>query len=295
MFRVLMATGSTIAAAAALRLSQSAVSRQLTQLEAELGFVLFDRSKGRLIARPEAHAFLGEVEPLSELVGRVSRFAADVRAGAAGHRLLRVGMPHSLATTLLPGIVRRFLADRSAVSVEILPGSYGELERIVASGAADLAFVRFPPDEPGFVQRPLLRSGSVCVMPLGHPLAALDMVHAADLVPHALVLLGRERPVRQAMDALFRRQGAAVTGRVEVHSVASACALVAEGLGVTVATRFMALLFGGPAVEMRPFKPEMHSDYGVISTAGAPLTNIAEHFVSELAATLNRQMGSADR
>ena len=34
----------------------------------------------------------------------------------------------------------------------------------------------------------------------------------------------------------------------------------------------------------------MHSTYGIISTAGAPLSIIAEHFVSELASTLNRQM-----
>jgi len=117
-FWALMATGSTIAAAAELRLSQPAVSRQLARLDSELGFTLFDSSKWRLVDGSEAHAFLGEVEPLSE------------------------------------------------------------------------------------------------------------------------------RPSRQAMDAVFSRQGAPVAGRVQVHSVASACALVAEGLGVTVATRFMALLFG---------------------------------------------------
>lgn len=289
-FRAVMATGATTSAAAVLRLSQSAVSRQLAQLEAELGFDLFARSKGRLIARPEAHALLREVDPLSELVGRIGRFAAEVRAGSVGHALLRVAVPHSLSTTLLPGIIRRFLADRSGVSVEVLPGPYGEVERLVATHAADLGFVRFPPEEPGFAQRPLLVSGSVCVMPRAHPLAALPTVTPPDLAPHDLVLLGRDSSVRQQIDLVLRRRRAAPPGRVEAHSVASACAMVAEGLGVTVVTRFMALLFGSAAVEIRPFAPSLSSTYGIISDARMPLSIVAEHFVQQMSATLARHM-----
>lgn len=290
MFRTLMASGSTVAAAEALRLSQSAVSRQLAQLEAELGFDLFVRSKGRLIARPEARALLHEVEPLSALLGRVTRFAAELRAGGDGQGLLRVAVPHSLATTLLPGIIGRFLAERPSVSIEILPGPYGEVERLVATRAADFGFVRFPTEEAGFVGRPLLDSASVCVMPKGHPLAALDVVTPTALVPHALVLLGRESPVRRELDAMFRYRRGSAVGRVETRSVASACALVAEGLGVTVVTRFMAVLFGGPAVELRPFEPSLTSTYGIISAADAPLSIIAEQFISQLAVTLKGHM-----
>jgi DNA-binding transcriptional LysR family regulator len=69
-FRSVMMGGSTIAAATALGLSQSAVSRQLTQLDEELGFSLFERSKGRLLPRPEAFALMDKVRKLTSLVAR---------------------------------------------------------------------------------------------------------------------------------------------------------------------------------------------------------------------------------
>src|SRR5690349_12639602 len=89
-FRSVMAGGSTIAAATALGLSQSAVSRQLTQLEEELGFELFERSKGRLLPRPEAFALMDEVGELTSLVARLKRYTEDLRAGTVGQRFLKV-------------------------------------------------------------------------------------------------------------------------------------------------------------------------------------------------------------
>ena len=101
-FRSVMAGGSTIAAATALGLSQSAVSRQLTQLEEELGFELFERSKGRLLPRPEAFALMDEVGELASLVARLKRYTEDLRAGTVGQRFLKVAVPHSFIATVMP-------------------------------------------------------------------------------------------------------------------------------------------------------------------------------------------------
>ena len=60
-FKAIMSTGSTIGAATRMGLSQSAVSRLLSQLEEALGFALFLRKKGRLMATPEAEELLAEV------------------------------------------------------------------------------------------------------------------------------------------------------------------------------------------------------------------------------------------
>lgn len=289
MFRVLMRTRSTIAAAEALGVSQSAVSRQLAQMEAELGFDLFHRSKGRLIVRPEAEALLAELGPLSDLLGRVARFAAELKAGAASRGLLKLGVPHSLATTLVPRLLRDFLAEHPGVAVELQSESQQALERMVAGREVDVAFVRLPPENRGFAQRKLIRSGAVCVMPAGHALAALEAVRPADLAGHALVLLGRQRPVRQEIETVFRGFGLRPQCRVEAHSVASACAMVAEGLGVTVVTRYLGALFAGPAVEIRPFLPAMENDYGIIWLVGNPPSIAAERFVARLAEALEQE------
>lgn len=80
-FRAVMGGGSTTAGAVTLGLSQSAVSRQLTQLEEELGFELFERSNGRLLPRPEAFALMDEVGELASLVARLKRYTEDLGPG----------------------------------------------------------------------------------------------------------------------------------------------------------------------------------------------------------------------
>ena len=78
-FKAIMRSGSTTAAAARLDLSQSAVSRLLTQLEAELGLELFAREKGRLIPTPEAIGLLDSVEDAVDGVQRVQHVAEELR------------------------------------------------------------------------------------------------------------------------------------------------------------------------------------------------------------------------
>ena len=290
-FRTVMATGSTIAASALLNLSQSAISRQLAQLEADLGFELFLRSKGRLVPTPEARALLEEVEDLTEVLGRVRRTADDLRAGAAGRDLLKIAVAHSLATTAVPAVVRRFLAERPKMAVEIHAGTYDAIERMVASRAADIGFIRLPASDPAFEARPLLRSGSACVMPRGHPLARLPAVTPRDLAGVDMVLLGRQRSIRQEIDATMRVSGTSLRCRVEAHSVATACALVAQGLGVSIVSAFMAEFFRWLPIEIRPFDALVH-DFGVITLPGAPPSRAADAFIEMFRDTL---VGAAER
>ena len=84
-----MSTGSTIGAANRMGLSQSAVSRLLTQLEETLGFALFLRKKGRLMATPEADELLAEVADLVDGMQRIHRLADELRIGHSRKRLLR--------------------------------------------------------------------------------------------------------------------------------------------------------------------------------------------------------------
>lgn len=92
-FQAIMATGSTIGAATRMDLSQSAVSRLLTQLEEHLGFSLFLRRKGRLMATPEAQELLGQVSALVDNLQRVQRLADELRVGRSQRSLLRVAVP----------------------------------------------------------------------------------------------------------------------------------------------------------------------------------------------------------
>lgn len=75
-FREIMRSGSVSAASRVLGRSQPSVSAMLANLEAELGFDLFERRKGRLIPKPEAHFFFEETQ---EILDRINRSTQTMR------------------------------------------------------------------------------------------------------------------------------------------------------------------------------------------------------------------------
>lgn len=277
--KAIIATGSTVGASTILQISQSAISRHLTSLEAEIGFELFIRDKGRLIPRPEAKAFVPEVEELTEVLARVKRKAADIRAGSTGDALLRVAFPHSITTTLLPKVLSRYFKLHPKAVVETLSGPYGAIEQMIQARGADLGFVRLPTEDPGFKVRPLLRGETTCVMSKGHPLASKEQVELKDLARNDLILLGRQRTARHELEYELREARAPHHCRIEVHSVEAACACAAAGLGVAIVPALIASFFRSPEIEMRPFRPARVSEYGIISLPGLPLSRSAEDFV----------------
>jgi DNA-binding transcriptional LysR family regulator len=251
-----------------------------------MGLALFVRDKGRLIARPEARLLVREVEDIAAGVGRLQARIADARAGAAGDGMLRAAFPSSLANTLLPTIVAGFLAAFPRVTIEILTGPYSAVERMVKTRAADFGFVRLPPEDRAFTARMVATSGTTCVMPIDHRLAGKASIAVADLARTDLILLGRQRVNRDELEHLLRRQAPSYRCRVEVHSVETACACAARGLGVAIVPTLIARFFASPRLAMRPFADDPAVDYGIITLADTPLGPAGEEFVARVAAEL---------
>ncbi|MBB3593847.1 DNA-binding transcriptional LysR family regulator [Rhizobium sp. BK529] len=281
-FKTIMDTGSTMAAAAQLGLSQSAISRQLASLEEEVGRELFLRDKGRLIPRPEAHLLVDEVDEIAQSVSRLRVKIGDVRSGVFGEALVRVAFPHSLSTTMLPPLIAQFKADHPRVTVEILSGPYDAIERLVHNRVADLGFVRLPAESHSFDTRPLFVSGTTCVMPANHPLTGKAAIDVNDLARNDLILLGRQRINRNELEHELRRMVPSYRCSLEVHSVETACACAAQGLGIAIVPSLIAEFFRNEAIAMRPFLPDKVSEYGIISLLGAPLSWPAEAFINIL-------------
>jgi DNA-binding transcriptional LysR family regulator len=278
-FKTILDTGSTIAAATQLSLSQSAISRQLAALEEEIGRELFVREKGRLKPKPEAFLLAGEIEEVSQSLTKLRTKIGDLRTGVFGGALIRMAFPHSLATTMLPPLLARFKATHPSVTVEILSGPYNEIERMVRGRVADFGFVRLPTEEPGFNTLALHSSGMTCVMPAGHRLAAKTEIDVHDLAREDLILLGRQRVNRNELEHELRRMVPTYRCTLEVHSVETACVCAAEGLGLAIVPTLIADFFESETLVMRPFRSASAADYGIITKSDAPLSWSCEAFV----------------
>jgi DNA-binding transcriptional LysR family regulator len=122
-------------------------------------------------------------------------------------------------------------------------------------------------------------------MPAGHPLAAKQAIDVNDLARNDLILLGRQRINRNELEHELRRMVPTYRCSLEVHSVETACACAAQGLGIAIVPTLIAEFFRNEAVTMRPFLPDKLADYGIISPAGVPLSWTSEAFIEILKAS----------
>ncbi len=278
-FRSIINLGSATAAAQQLGLTQPAVSRLLGQLEDRIGFPLFYRSKGRLVPTDEALAYYKEVDIALQSVERVHQLADNL--GNENFGGLSMVAPPSLAETILPRLIAEFLREHPRVYVNLVSQSMETAHDMVALRAVDCGFIRMPAEFPGLACDSLIRTDSVCVIPADHPLAARKKIQVHQLDKQALILLGKGRQSRRAVDDAFEQAGIKPDVRVETHTVGSACALVRGGVGIAIVNEMLGLQYCGPGIEFRPFLPRMQHEYGFMRSAETPMTRVTQRFFEQ--------------
>lgn len=275
--RTLLATGSTIATAKAMGLSQSGVSRLLAQLESDLALTLFARDKGRLIPTPEATILARDAENVLLAVDRMSGHAEDLRNGASGPETVRIGLPSSMWENFAPAMLLDYIAAFPGVRIETFFETTTAINKLVEERTIDLGFLRMEGElGPGIVVDRVASGQSVCVIPKGHPLAELEEVTPKHLRNVPLILIGRQRPNRMALDQSFKRAGVKQLVKIETHTNSSACSYVAHGLGVTIISSFYANLYRHLPVVHRPFVPRSTQEFGLARADGVPLSIAAQ-------------------
>ncbi len=220
--------GSVSAAATRVRVAQPSLSRQLRQLERELGVDLFDRSGGRLRLStaglsllPEARALLAQAERLRES----ARFHA-----AGGLVRLSIGAP----TVTLTDVVAPFVATLGAgdPDIDVLP-SDGLTARAAAERGADLVITTAAPGGP-FTVMPLAVLPVWAYVSPDHPWAERGRVPLEELLDARVVALPPTATSRQTLDHAVAARGAAFAPALEAANGTLAQALAAARRGVAV-------------------------------------------------------------
>ena len=279
-YRAILASGTTQGAARQLGLSQPAVSRRLAQLETELGLALFTRDRGRLVPTRESRMLEHQIGRLLDHGARLGTRAREIASGRAASGTLRIAVPGSMTLAILPAILQDFLAEHGQVQVEVHTGAYDTIERMLLDERAEVGFLRVPTQRNGLETTPAIEAQTVCVMPRGHALSGRASVSVRDLFGQPLILLARMRLPRRDIDELFWQAGLRPDVRIEAHSVMSAVALAAQGLGVTLVNALMARDYAHLPVDIRPFAEPLPHRFAFATSAEAPVTDTARAFIA---------------
>ena len=157
--------------AEALHTSQPGVSRQIRELEEELGVELFVRAGRRLLGlTPPGEAMLPMVERLLQEAENLRRAGSDFVDSEQGR--LTVAATHTQARYALPTAVRDFRQSHPGITFRLVQGSPTQIAQQVIEGQADIGIATEAlADYPELVTLPCYRWTHAAVAPRGHPLA----------------------------------------------------------------------------------------------------------------------------
>ncbi len=285
---------SFAAASERLGLTASAVSQLVAELESTIGFRVFDRSTRNVGLSSAGRDFLGSAESVLRHVQLAESAASDVRNRAAG--VVRIGAPLVLAGSVLPAAVRAFGKERPKVVVRIRDTAVDALVESVASGDVDLAVGpdRSPGD--GVARAPVFDSPWVLWCAPTHPLASRKVLRWEELRDVPLVAAGRDHERGVAQMHLNAPEGERVRPVDVVDNVSTALGLAAEGLAVTLAPAYIAVLAEKLGLVMRRVtKPEAIRQVCVYRSTVRSLPPAAEAFAEFLVDWLRDWQAQASR
>ncbi|MER7834175.1 MULTISPECIES: hydrogen peroxide-inducible genes activator [unclassified Streptomyces] len=224
-------------AAAAIGMSQPALSGAVSALEEALGVQLLERTTRKVLLSPAGERLAVRAKAVLDAVGELLEEAEAVRAPFTG--VLRLGVIPTVAPYLLPTVLRLVHDRYPELDLQVHEEQTYSLLEGLSSGRLDVLLLAVPLGVPGVTELPLFDEDFVLVTPDDHPLGGRTDIPRDALRELHLLLLDEGHCLRdQALDICReagRTDGAAVT--TTAAGLSTLVQLVAGGLGVTLLPR----------------------------------------------------------
>jgi len=222
-------------AALRLHLAQPPLTRQISALEAELGFKLFDRTSRTVTLTAQGRSFLPYARGVLEQVALAQVIAGKLAAGTAGQ--LSLGYVSSIALSdLFSQAIQAFAQRFPEVQLTLVECASGSLGVQVADGRLDIGLSRLLPQNQEVQARSLGEERLVAAVSSDSPLAGQPDVSLAQLSAYPLILFPSDygSGLNQSIEQLYRHHGVPLRAGPTGRQITSIIALVAAGQGVAL-------------------------------------------------------------
>ena len=249
-------------AAAKLHLAQPSLTRQIRNLEEELGVRLLNRSKSQVALSEEGRSFLVDARRILALATESILSVQRLSRGEQGQ--LNIAYLSNSDFELLPETLGAFRQTFPHVALNLFDMAPAEQLRALEARKIDLGFVGLPPPAvSGHLQwECIARHRTVVVLPSKHPLARKPQVNLREL--KAMFFVGMSEKTHPGFRHWLSEtcQQADFSPRIlqDAELEPALMTFVAEGLGVSLAREHIKKL-PHPGVAFRPLTPPVKSDY----------------------------------
>ncbi|HEY1043391.1 MAG TPA: LysR substrate-binding domain-containing protein [Telluria sp.] len=283
-FHAIMQVGTISGAAQVLHISQPAVTKVLQHCELQLGMPLFERVRGKLYPKPEAHRLFAETEKLNRDLQGIRRLAASLK-GRAIETIRLVSTP-TVAIAVLPEAMTHWRREFSTTRCELATHHTAEIVNALRLGEADLALSLQDPRHPGIVAEPLAQGVMTVIAPAGTwTEAECEQPLSAEGLTGELIGLADNDPLGEMIVAACEAQGVHPVFHTVVQTYQIARSLVEAGAGTAVVDPFTAASAVSARVQKRDWAPAIPVQLFLLTASHAPLSHGARELANSIGAT----------
>jgi LysR family hca operon transcriptional activator len=280
----------TVAAEQKLHTSQPSLSRQIRDLEDEVGAQLLTRRARGIELTPAGRAFLDHARVV------LSRAEAAVEAARRvvhpAKSCFTMGFLTGHELTWMPEALRILRDELPNIDVMISSQYSPLLAEGLSKGKIDAAFLRREKGVPGLAFRLLVKEPLMVILPSDHHLAALKAISPKDLEGETFVIVSGTAPVlRAVIDNYLKRSGIKITPAHEADNVTMGLSLIVSTRGVGLLPAY-AQNFLPSSVTSRPLKghtPTVDMVLGYRKSNDSPILKVLLSRLDELVARVSKK------
>lgn len=221
-------------AASRLHIAQPPLSRQIAQLESDLGVLLFDRSRSQIQLTQAGAVLIERARDLVERIDQVEREVRRIGEGIEGR--LRIAFVGTATYGILPNVIKAFRTSYPDIELALSAMNNAELKRAVIQREIDIAIARPDLDDEELKSEPLFHEPLILALPEQAAGSYPEQIRLIDLKAETFLLYPR-RPRPSFADYILKvclDEGFVPKSQVLAQDYQTAISLVSVGVGLSV-------------------------------------------------------------
>ena len=283
-FRTVIDQGTFNKAAQVLNVTPSAISHSVNQLETELGFPVFVRSRNGVKLTPDGEKVLPSIQEIINDQSRLEQVAQQIQGLDTG--LIRIGAFSSACINWLPPLIQNFAKNYPQVKITVRQAGFSEITQAVKSGQLDLGLTMLPENEQGISCEKILEDEIYCIAPKNFQVKNGHSVSEEDLVNYNFILQQSDYDLdtKAALDH-YSIKSTAIQFSIDDQSIV---AMVEAGLGLGILPALALQKMHGE-VKILPFSTPFYRKIALVTSNQQRLAPSSRQMIKNVRELIRRQ------
>ncbi|MGN1407189.1 LysR family transcriptional regulator [Lactobacillus sp.] len=283
-FRTVLEQGTFYKASVVLNVTPSAISHSVNQLESELGFPVFVRSRTGVKLTPDGQKILPLIQEIINDQNRLEQVAQQIQGLDTG--LIRIGAFSSACINWLPPLIQTFAKSYPQVKISVRQAGFNEITEAVKSGQLDLGLTMLPENDLGITVEKILEDEIYCIAPMNFKVKNGHSVSEEDLVNYNFILQQSDYDLdtKAALDH-YSIKSTAIQFSIDDQSIV---AMVEAGLGLGILPALALQKMQGE-VQILPFSTPFYRKIALVTSSQQRLAPSTRQMIKNVHELIQQQ------